>query len=731
MYFVTLLAKCLIAILFAKSVTANIIRDQKYTYPAVRRNESVVDVLHGTKVTDPYRWLEEPDSDETKQFIDAENKITQSFLENDGKWQKINKKLTDMWNYDKWSTPERHGKYYFVLRNSGLQNQPVWYKQSSLTDEPTVFFDPNTLSSDGTISLHGRSFSEDGKLFAYGLTKSGSDWVTIKIRDVESGKDYPDLLQNIKFTSMTWTHDNKGLFYCRYDQEGDGSETESNKNQKLYYHRFGESQEKDVLVAEFPENPLWMISTEMSDCGKYLILMAEVGENQLLYFADLESNGPITGKIPLTQIVTEFDASYDYVANMGSKVVFRTNKKAPNYRLVVIDFDNYAEENWTTLIEEDSKDVLRWAHCVDNDKIVISYLHDVKSILQVNSLKTGKLIRMFPLEIGTVIGFEGNHKSSEIFYQLVSFLTHGIIYRYDFATPHTEPTILSEIKLNVPDFDRNNYKVEQVFYPSLDGTKIPMFIVQKKTESKQHKPALLYGYGGLNSRLLPVFHLPYFFFVHEFDGILAIPNIRGGGEYGRNWHEAGRLLNKQNVFDDFQAAAKYLVEHKYTVHEKIGIKGASNGGLLVGACINQRPDLFGAAVAQVGVLDMLRFHKFTIGHAWISEFGNPDEKIHFENLYKYSPLHNIHAPNSTANKYPSTLIQTGDHDNRVSPLHSLKFTAELQYKVKNNEFQKNPILLRVYSKTGHGAGKPTAKKIEEETDVFTFLYKALQINAEF
>lgn len=347
-----------------------------------------------------------------------------------------------------------------------------------------------------------------------------------------------------------------------------------------------------------------------------------------------------------------------------------------------------------------------------------------------HSLETGKLIRKFPLEIGQIVAFSGDKKYSEIFYQLVSFLTPGTIYQYDFAQPDIEPTLLREVKLNLDGFDKNNFTVEQVFYPSRDGTKIPMFIVQKKTENKGPKPCLLYGYGGFNISLQPTFSVTLLFFIDAFNGILAFPNIRGGGEYGEKWHNGGRLLNKQNGFDDFQAAAKYLVEHKYTEHKSIAIQGGSNGGLLVGACINQRPDLFGAAVAQVGVMDMLRFHKFTIGHAWISDYGNPDEKVHFDNLYKFSPVHNVRSPDSLENQYPSTLILTADHDDRVSPLHSLKFAAALHNAVKDNEYQKNPILLRVYSKAGHGAGKPTAKKIEEATDILTFLYQSLHIDAE-
>ncbi|XP_055295101.1 prolyl endopeptidase-like [Sitodiplosis mosellana] len=723
-----MIAYCLVIVSAATIESSQVVHD--ITYPNARRDESVVDDFHGTKVADPYRWLEDPHSGETKQFIDAQNKLSLSFLAKSDTWKKMNEKLTKMWNYPKFGVPQCKGKYYFSFRNSGLQNQDVLYKQKSLTDEPTVFLDPNALSVDGTIALQSTSFSYDGSILSYTLSESGSDWVKIKFRNVESGKDYPDLLRQIKFTSLAWTYDNKGLFYNRYDQNGDGTEIDLNVNQKLYYHRVGEPQEKDVLVVEFLENPSWLIEAVVSSCGKYLIVLSGPTTDNVLYFADLSKNGPIIGIIPLTPIVTKPESTYKYVTNTESNAMFLTTRNAPNCRLVVIDFDNYAEENWRTLFEEDLKDVLHWAQVVDNDKIIISYIHDVKSTLQVNSLKSGELIRRFMFENGQVVAIIGSEKSSEVFFQFQSYLTPGIIYRYDFSTPDVEPTVLHETKLNLEGFNKNDFVMEQVFYSSRDGTNIPMYIVQKRASSKVPRPCLLYGYGGFNAPLLPQFSLPFLFFIHEFDGILAVANIRGGGEYGEKWYDAGRLLNKQNSFDDFQAAAEYLVEKKYTEHKKIAIKGVSNGGLLVGACINQRPDLFGAAVAQVGAMDMLRFHKFTIGERIIPEYGDPREKIHFENLYKYSPLHNVHAPNSTQNPYPSTLITTADHDDRVSPLHSLKLTATLQNAVGNNQFQKNPILLRVYSKAGHHDDKPTAKLIQEETDINTFLFQALQIDID-
>ncbi|XP_053693083.1 prolyl endopeptidase isoform X1 [Sabethes cyaneus] len=704
-----------------------------FPYPEARRDESVVDDFHGVKLADPYRWLEDPDSEETKQYVEKQNKIAQPFLENCDEWKKLNEKLTKRWNYPKYSCPFKHGERYFFFMNTGLQNQDVLYVQNSLDDEPKVFLDPNSLSKDGTIALVGSRFSHDGNLFTYGLSQSGSDWTKLKVRDVKTGEDFPETLEHTKFVTASWTKDNKGFFYARFpvvEGKADGSETAANENQKLYYHRVGEPQEKDVLIAEFPEEPTWRMTPEVSDCGKYLMLFIMKGcKDMLLYFSTLQKSEDITGKLDLVKVVTEFDSDYDYITNEESIFSFRTNKAAPNYRVVNIDFNNPAAENWTTLIEEHPKNVLDWSTCVNKDKIVLGYIDDVKSVLQVHKLQDGSFVSKFPLEIGTIVGFSGKKKYSEIFYHFVSFLTPGIIYHFDFAREDAEPTIFRQVKIE--DFDNSLYKVEQVFYKSKDGEKIPMFVVQKKADKQEEKPCLLYGYGGFNISVQPSFSITGLVFIDSFDGILAYPNIRGGGEYGERWHNAGRLSKKQNVFDDFQHAAMHLVQSGYTRHEKIVIQGGSNGGLLVGACINQRPDLFGAAVAQVGVMDMLRFHKFTIGQAWVSDYGDVKEKVHFDNLYKYSPLHNVRTPKSEKEQYPATLVLTADHDDRVSPLHSLKFVAALHHAIRDSEYQKNPLLLRVYSKTGHGAGKPTAKKIEESTDILTFMFKTLKLKLTF
>ncbi|XP_058987085.1 prolyl endopeptidase-like [Musca domestica] len=703
-------------------------------YPVARRDESVVETHHGVEVNDVYRWLEDPDAEETQKYVDQQNKISQPFLEGCEAWKKINEKFTKLWNYETYYCPVKHGKYYYFEKNTGLQNQDVMYQQDALDAEPRLFFDPNALSEDGTIALVEKSFSEDGQYMAYGLSANGSDWFKIHIRNVETGKDLEDVLEKVKFSEISWTKDNRGFFYCCYPhQEGvtDGSETQMNENQKLYYHYLGQPQEKDVLIAEFPEEPTWQFQTVVSDCGKYLVmLISKECRDNLIYYANLEPEADITSKLPIKKIIEKFECDYEYITNNGSKMYFRTNKNASNYRIIMIDFENPREENWQTLIPEHATDVLDAVRCVNEDKLIIHYLHDVKSVLQLHSLQSGELLHKFQLDMGSIVGLTGKRKSSELFYQFSSFLTPGIIYHYDFKWNNFTAKVLREIKINLEGYSPSNYKVEQVFYESKDATKIPMFVVYKNSnsEKKTPRPCFLYGYGGFNCSIYPSFSVKDVMFLDTFDGVIAYPNIRGGGEYGEKWHNAGRLLNKQNVFNDFQAAAEFLIANNYTTKDRLVIQGASNGGLLIGACINQRPDLFGAAIAEVGVMDMLRFHKFTIGYAWCSDFGNLDEKEHFENLIKYSPLHNVHTPKSPSEEYPSTLVLTADHDDRVSPLHSLKFIAALHEAVRNSEYQKNPILLRVYSNAGHGSGKPTSKIIEENADIFTFMLRSLNID---
>ncbi|XP_038208448.1 prolyl endopeptidase [Zerene cesonia] len=707
--------------------------NMSFAYPEVRRDETVVDDYHGTKIVDPYRWLEDPDSEETKAFIEAENNITRPFLDSCPVKKDINERLTELWNYPKYSCPFRRGDRYFFFKNSGLQNQNVLYVQESLEGEPRVFLDPNKLSEDGTVALSGSRFTEDGSTFAYGLSASGSDWITIHMKDVATGEDYPEVLKNVKFASMSWTKDHKGLFYSRYpEQTGktDGSETEVNRDQKLCYHRLDTPQDQDVIVVEFPDEPLWRIGAEVSDCGRYLLVspVRDCRDN-LLFFADLSKHPEIDGKLPLTQIVHQFEADYEYVTNEGSVCIFRTNKNAPNYRLIKIDLNNPAEENWQTLIPEHPTDVLDWASAVDHDKLVLHYVRDVKSVLQLHNMANGELIQEFGLDVGSVVSFSGKKEQSEIFYHFMSFLTPGIIYHVDLKKKPYTPTVFREV--TVKGFDPTQYEAKQIFYSSKDGTKVPMFIVHKKGIALDgNNPALVYGYGGFNINVQPSFSVTRLVFMQHMGGVLAIPNIRGGGEYGERWHNAGRLLNKQNVFDDFQAAAEELHRRGYSRPALTTAQGGSNGGLLVAACINQRPDLYGAAVVQVGVLDMLRFQKFTIGHAWVSDYGSSDNKTQFENLLKYSPLHNIQPPDNVSRaEYPATLVLTADHDDRVVPLHSLKYIAALQHAARLAP-QRRPLLARVDTKAGHGGGKPTAKIIEEHTDILCFMTQTLGLKFE-
>ncbi|XP_076048937.1 prolyl endopeptidase isoform X2 [Oratosquilla oratoria] len=697
-------------------------------YPTVRRDESFVEELHGVKVADPYRWLEDPDSEETKKFVEAQNSITIPYLESCPARNSINETLTQLWNYPKYTCPFRRGSRYFYFMNTGLQNQSVMYVQDTLDDEPRVFLDANTLSEDGTVAISGSAFSEDGEIYAYGLSRSGSDWISIHFKRVADGEDLPDILEKVKFSCISWTHDHKGIFYGRYiDQEGrtDGSETTCNENQKLFYHRIGTSQDDDILVAEFPDHPKWRIGGEVTDCGEYLIVTTQQDcRDNLVYYAPLPQS--ITEKIPLTNIIDTFEADYEYITNDGTVCIFRTNKGAPNYRLIKIDLQDPSPEKWVSLVPENEKDVLDWAACVHQNKLVVCYISDVKSVLQLRNMDTGELILTFPLDIGTIGGYSGKRTHSEMFYSFTSFLSPGIIYHVDFNEEPYTPKVFREIRIE--GFDAEQFEMKQVFYSSKDGTQVPMFIVHPRSlQLDGSSPALLYGYGGFNISIQPCFSISRLVFMRHFQGIVAIPNIRGGGEYGEAWHNAGRHHNKQNVFDDFQCAAEYLIQEGYTSSKLLTIQGGSNGGLLVGACINQRPELFGAAVAQVGVMDMLRFHKFTIGYAWCSDFGNPDERQHFENLYKLSPLHNVRVPKDNL-QYPATLLLTADHDDRVVPLHSFKFISELHHVLGLLPCQTNPLLIRVDIKAGHGGGKPTAKIIEELTDIYCFLMQSLGLN---
>ncbi|CAH0393811.1 unnamed protein product [Bemisia tabaci] len=706
----------------------------KLDYPVPRRDETVKETKFGVEIPNPYCWMEDPDAEETKAFVDAQNAVTEKFLEQCPVRSKIKERLTNLWNYPKFSCPAKHGDKYFFYKNSGLQNQSVLYVQDSLDGQPREFLDPNTLSDDGKVALSVKKFSEDGKTFAYGISKSGSDWSSIQFKDVETGKDYPEVLEKVKFTSIAWTHDNKGVFYGRYpDQEGrvDGTETSADSQQKLYYHRLNTPQSEDIMVVVFPEEPKYLIGAEVSDCGRWLIITPKKGcQDNLMYYYDLHTlpDGKISGQLKLSPIIEKLECDYDYITNIGEDLIIRTNKNAPNYQLIKINLKKPAPENWQIVVAENDHDVLDWATCAADNKLVLCYVQDVKSVLKVHDLQTGKFLQQLPLDMGTITGFSGEKKYAEVFYQFTSFLTPGIIYVCDLSQPEFKPKVFRQIE--VKNFDPSQYVIEQKFYPSKDGTKVPMFLVHQKGLKKDGKnPTLLYGYGGFNINLQPSFSVSRLIFIQNLNGVYAIANIRGGGEYGEKWQNGGRLLNKQNTFDDFIAAGEYLIRENYTSTPYLSIQGGSNGGLLVAACINQRPDLFGAAIIQCGVLDMLHFHKFTIGYAWTSDYGDPDEEKFFHYIRQYSPLHNVKLPGENV-QYPATLLLTADHDDRVVPLHSLKFVATLQETVRNHPAQKNPVLIKIETKAGHGAGKPTAQVIEEVTDIFCFIIESLKLKVQ-
>lgn len=681
----------------------------KFTYPTSSRGDQVDD-YHGTKIADPYRWLEELDSEPTKAWVEAQNKLTFGYLENIPQRKAIRDRLEELWNYERFGLPRvRQGKYFYT-RNDGLQNQSVLYVADSLNAEPRVLLDPNKLSTDGTVALSSWVVSDDGKWLAYSLAAAGSDWNDWRVLDVATGENTEDHLKWVKFSGISWTNDNAGFYYSRYDEPKAGEKyTGANYYQKLFYHKLGDDQSQDKLIYERKDQKEWGFGGDVTEDGRYLVITVWRGTEQknLIFYQDLQAGDGKTH-----ELVSDWVADYNFVGNEGNKFWFTTDLDAPFKRLVAIDVAK-SEKKWETVIPE-SKDTLQGVGAVGG-RLVASYLHDACSAVKVFDT-SGKLVRNIEFPgLGSAGGFGGRFDQTETFYTFTSYTVPGAIYRYDMQTGRSE--LFREPKVQ---FDESQFESKQIFYKSKDGTQVPMIIVAKKgLKLDGQNPTMLYAYGGFNVSLTPGFSVSTIAWLEQ-GGVYAVPNLRGGGEYGRAWHEAGMKDRKQNVFDDFIAAAQWLIDSQYTSPNKLAIRGGSNGGLLVGAAMTQQPELFRAAVPAVGVMDMLRYHKFTIGWAWAPEYGSSDDAELFKVLHAYSPLHNL----KSGTKYPATLVTTGDHDDRVVPAHSYKFAAALQA-AHGGE---TPALIRIETRAGHGAGTPTSKLIDASADVLAFLVKELAVN---
>src|SRR5437016_599383 len=722
----------------------------QFKYPAAPTSNQVDD-YNGVKVADPYRPLENPDSPESRAWIEAENKITFDFLKTIPERDGIKKRLTEVWDYERFGVPFKDGGRYFFSKNAGLQNQNVIYTTTNFSGTPRELLDPNLLAKDGTIALGGLDVTDDARLMAYGLATAGSDWQQWKVRDVETGKDRQDLVDWVKFSNASWKKDGSGFFYSRYDKPENKLRAQV-YNHKLFFHQLGSPQSHDKLIYERPDQKEWLFNAEVTDDGHYLVITVQRGTDpknrifyknladpnskvvELLDTADAEHNfidneGPVfvfrtNLDAPLGRMISidtskplkvdelvpldTADAEHNFIDNEGPVFVFRTNLDAPLGRMISIDTSKPLKVD--ELVPE-SRDKLEAVSSV-GERFIAVYLKDAHSAVKLFKRDGSSDGEIALPGLGTAAGFTGKRKDRETFYSFTSFTTPTEIFRYDFDKRASEPLFKPNVKFNPDD-----YTTEQVFYQSADGTRVPMFISYKKGMKREGQtPAFLYGYGGFDVSSTPSF-APANLVWMEVGGIYAVANLRGGGEYGEKWHEAGMLHTKQNVFDDFIAAAQYLIDNRFTSASKLAIGGGSNGGLLVGACMTQRPDLFGAALPNVGVMDLLRFQKFTIGWAWTSDYGTADKPDDFRYLYAYSPLHHI----AKGCCYPATFITTADHDDRVVPAHSFKFAATLQAAQGCDK----PTLIRIETKAGHGAGKPTTKIIEETADRWAFLVKEL------
>jgi prolyl oligopeptidase len=685
-----------------------------WQYPPAAKGPQVDDYF-GTKVADPYRWLEDPDSAQTTAWVEAENKLTFDYLRHIPSRPGIEKRVTQLWDYEKYGVPEKEGGRYFFSKNTGLQNQRVIFTSANLEQPARELLDPNKLSADGTVALESYAISDNGQYMAYGLQTSGSDWIDWHVKDVATGIDLPDHLKWSKFSGASWTKDDKGFFYSHYDAPNEKTQLrDANYYHKLYYHLVGEEQDKDQLIYERKDQKEWLFDGGVTDDGKYLIINVEQGTDpkNRIFYRTIDDG--LTAS-PVVELLNNADAHYQFAGNQGTVFYFVTNLNAPRGRLVAVDTARSGPPELREILAQ-STETLDGVTLIGG-RFVASYLKDAHTEVKVFGLD-GKPVTSveFP-GLGTAAGFGGKPDDPETFYSFTSYTTPPTIYRYDVKTGESKAVFAPKV-----DFKPGDYTTEQVFFNSKDGTRVPMFISYKKGMTRDgNNPTLLYGYGGFDISLTPSFS-PADLVWMEMGGIYAVANLRGGGEYGEEWHLAGTKAHKQNVFDDFIGAAEWLIAQHYTSTPKLAIQGGSNGGLLIGACLTQRPDLYGAALAAVGVMDMLRFQKFTIGWAWASDYGSSDDPEQFKTLYTYSPLHHL----KPGVHYPATLVTTSDHDDRVVPAHSYKFAATLQA----DQGGPAPVLIRIETKSGHGGGRPTSKRIAEVADAWAFLDEALGVTAK-
>ncbi len=683
---------------------------QTLTYPSATRGDVSSD-YHGVKVPDPYRWMEDIDSPATRTWVEAEDKLSRDYLAALPGRAAIAARLKEIWNYERWGAPARHGHYWFYTHNDGLQNQAVIFVTTDPGTPGHVLLDPNTLSQDGTVALRETAVSDDGRLFAYALSDAGSDWQIWHVRNVDTGTVLPDEIHWSKAGGGSFRKDGSGFYYTSYDAPKDADALKAaNKFQKLYFHKLGTPQSQDPLVYTRTDDPEWFVGGTVTDDGRYLVIQANHGDEVQNTVLVQDLNGGTAA--PIVPVIPQPTAVYNVIGNIGSTLYVMTDDGAPRYKIVAIDLAKPDPAQWRTVIAE-SADTLDSVSLVGG-QLVAEYLHDAHSAVR-RYTPEGKLLGEVQLAgLGEAAGFQGRIEDRETYYTYSSFTTPPSVYRLDLGSGAS--SLWKTPKL--AGFDPDKYETRQVFYKSKDDTRVPLYIVARKGTKRDGKnPAILYGYGGFNVSMEPGFS-PSIAGWLETGGVYAMPNLRGGGEYGRAWHEGGMKTHKQNVFDDFIGAAEYLIAQHWTSPQHLAIRGGSNGGLLVGATEEQRPELFAAAVPQVGVMDMLRFREFTVGKGWESDYGSVDNPAEFHAMLAYSPLQNV----KPGVKYPATLVTTADHDDRVYPAHSFKFTAAMQQADPDGK----PILLRVETRAGHGAGKPTAKQIEEAADIYAFILNAVK-----